>query len=158
MGNYNNKKRKYKEILETGSELVSFYLQNPCIAAYDLLGVDLAPIQRAIFEDFWFKNYVMAICGRGGGKTYLLGVLASLSCMLRPGYRVGLLAPVFRQSVCVMLPNTYDTFWTSGGLQTTAQNFYESVENGVTKTQSLDTQNIILSKWKNVLKHSFKKI
>ena len=98
MGSYNSKKRKYKAVLETGSELIAFYLQNPCIAAYDLLGVDLAPIQRAIFEDFWFKNYVMAICGRGGGKTYLLGVLASLSCMLRPGYRVGLLAPVFRQS------------------------------------------------------------
>lgn len=98
MGSYNSKKRKYKEVIAVGGELVEFYLQNPCIAVYDLLGVDLAPIQRSIFEDFWFKNYVMAICGRGGGKTYLLGVLASLSCMLRPGYRVGLLAPVFRQS------------------------------------------------------------
>ena len=63
------KRRKYKEVLEAGSGLIDFYLQNPCIAAYDLLGVDLAPIQRAIFEDFWFKNYVIAICSRGTGKS-----------------------------------------------------------------------------------------
>ena len=148
MSNYINKKRRYKEVLEAGSGLVNFYLQNPCIAVYDLLGVDLAPIQRVIFEDFWFKNYVMAICGRGGGKTYLLGVLASLSCMLRPGYRVGLLAPVFRQSFAI-ISDTYDTFWTSNGLQTTAQVFYDSIEEGVTGTQSLKSQNTILSKWKN---------
>jgi hypothetical protein len=31
-------------------------------------------------------------------NTFMLGVLATLSCMLKPGYRVGLIAPVFRQS------------------------------------------------------------
>ena len=92
------KKRKYREVLEAGSGLIDFYLQNPCIAAYDLLGVDLAPIQRAIFEDFWFRNYVIAICSRGMGKTFLLGLLATLSSMLKVGYRVGLISPVFRQS------------------------------------------------------------
>ena len=66
---YQGKKRKYKEVLEAGSGLIDFYLQNPCIAAYDLMGVDLAPIQRIVFEDFWFKNYVMAIAGRGFGKS-----------------------------------------------------------------------------------------
>ena len=143
---HKNKKRKYREVLEAGSGLIDFYLQNPCIAAYDLLGVDLAPIQRVVFEDFWFKNYVMAICGRGGGKSFMLGVLAALNCMLRPGYRVGLLAPVFRQSI---ISGSYDTFWTSDGLQTTTQKFYDSIEKGVTKTQSLESQNTILSKWKN---------
>jgi hypothetical protein len=145
---YRNKKRKYKEILEAGTGLVDFYLQNPCIAAYDLLGVDLAPIQRVIFEDFWFKNYVMAICARGFGKSFLLGLLATLSSMLKSGYRTGLIAPVFRQSFSI-ISDTYDTFWTSDGLQTTAQDFYDSIEEGVTKTQSLESQNTILSKWKN---------
>jgi hypothetical protein len=46
----------------------------------------------------WFKNYVIAVAGRGFGKTFLLGLLSALNCMLRPGYRVGLIAPVFRQS------------------------------------------------------------
>ncbi len=52
-----------------GKELIGFYRQHPCIAAYELLGVDLAPIQRMVFRDMWFKNYVIAVCGRGFGKS-----------------------------------------------------------------------------------------
>jgi len=88
----------YSVVMEQGKRLIEFYRQNPCIAAYDLLGVDLAPIQRLVFKDMWFKNYVIAVCGRGAGKTYLLGLLATLSGLLYPGYRVGLIGPVFRQS------------------------------------------------------------
>ena len=94
----NKRNRHYEDVLDQGKALIDFYMRNPCIAAYDLLGVDLAPIQRLVFEDMWFKNYVITVAGRGFGKTYLLGLLAALSCMLKPGYRVGLIAPVFRQS------------------------------------------------------------
>jgi hypothetical protein len=94
----NKKNRHYEDVLEQGKDLINFYLNNPCIAAYDLLGVDFAPIQRLVFNDMWFKDYVIAVAGRGFGKTFLQGVLATLSCMLKPGYRVGLIAPVFRQS------------------------------------------------------------
>ena len=93
-----NENRNLELVYDQGVELVKFYRENPCIAAYELLGVDLAPIQRLVFEDMWFKNYVITVASRGFGKTYLLGVLATLSCMLYPGYRVGLIAPVFRQS------------------------------------------------------------
>ena len=93
-----NENRNLELVYDQGVELVKFYRENPCIAAYELLGVDLAPIQRLVFEDMWFKNYVITVASRGFGKTYLLGVLAVLSCMLYPGYRVGLIAPVFRQS------------------------------------------------------------
>lgn len=85
-------------VMGQGPSLVEFYRENPCIAAYDLLGVDLAPIQRVVFEDMWFKAYTMAVCGRGFGKTFLSGCLAALLAILYPGYRVGLIAPSFRQS------------------------------------------------------------
>lgn len=85
-------------IMDQGVDLIDFYRRNPCIAAYDLLRVDFAPIQRIIFEDMWFRNYSITIMGRGGGKTFMLGTLAALSCLLYPGYRVGLIGPVFRQS------------------------------------------------------------
>jgi hypothetical protein len=94
----NRKNKHYEDVLEKGRDMIAFYHANPCVAAYDLLGVDLAPVQRLVFEDMWFKNYVIAVAGRGFGKTFNLGVLASLGCMLKPGYRVGLIAPVFRQS------------------------------------------------------------
>lgn len=90
--------RGYGDIIDNGKMLVEFYRQNPCIAAYDLLRVDFAPIQRLVFEDMWFKNNTISVMGRGSGKTFMLGVLACLSCMLYPGYRVGLIGPVFRQS------------------------------------------------------------
>jgi len=91
-------KRNLDVVQSCGKELIEFYINHPCIAAYDLLNVDLAPIQRIVFQDMWFKNYVITVAGRGVGKTFLLGLLSTLSCMLYPGYRVGLIAPVFRQS------------------------------------------------------------
>jgi len=87
-----------KLIYRQGTELINFYRQNPCIAAWDLCRADLAPIQRVVFEAMWFKDYVIGVMGRGCGKTYMQGLLAVLSCLLYPGYRVGLIAPTFRQS------------------------------------------------------------
>lgn len=88
----------YEDILEQGKELIKFYSISPCMAAYDLLGVDLAPIQRLVFYDMWVKDYVIVVAGRGFGKSYLLGLLSTLSALLYPGYRVGLMSPSFRQS------------------------------------------------------------
>ena len=143
----NSKKKKgYNDLITNGKDMVNFYRNHPCIAAYDLLGVDLAPVQRVVFRDMWFKNYVIVVASRGLGKTFLLGLLAALSAMLSPGYRVGLLAPVFRQSVTVC---NNSTFWSSDGLVTNTEEFYDSVVSGLTQTQSLVIQNTILSKWKN---------
>lgn len=91
-------RRNLDVVYAHGKELIDFYIKNPCVASYDLLNVDLASIQRIVFEDMWFKNYSITVAGRGVGKTFLLGLLSALSCMLYPGYRVGLIAPVFRQS------------------------------------------------------------
>jgi hypothetical protein len=85
-------------VLQQGTDLIQFYRVNPCIAAYELLGVDLAPVQRIIFEAMWFKAYTVAVAGRGFGKTFLSGTLAALLGLLYPGYRVGLIAPSFRQA------------------------------------------------------------
>ena len=85
-------------VFEQGVELIQFYRDNPTIAAFDLCRSDLAPIQRLVFNDMWIKNYVIAVMGRGCGKTYMQGLLAVLYCLLYPGYRVGLIAPTFRQS------------------------------------------------------------
>ena len=85
-------------VMGQGMELVEFYRNNPCIAAFQLLGVDLAPIQRVVFEDMWFKDHTIVVAARGLGKTFLNGLIATLSCLLYPGYRVGLICPSFRQS------------------------------------------------------------
>jgi hypothetical protein len=88
----------YADVLDKSGPLVEFYRQNPCIAAYDLLNVDLAPIQRIIFEAMWFKPYTLVVASRGLGKSFLSGLLSVLLVLLKPGYRVGLVGPAFRQA------------------------------------------------------------
>jgi hypothetical protein len=68
------------------------------LAAQDLLGVELAPVQQVVLEDMWFKNYVITVATRGFGKTFVLGTLSALSALLYPGYRVGLVSSSFRQA------------------------------------------------------------
>ena len=85
-------------ILDQGAEMIECYRNDPVIAAHELLRVDLAPIQRIILRDMWFKNFTISVVARGGGKTFLLGVNAALHCLLYPGYRVGLISSSFRQS------------------------------------------------------------
>jgi hypothetical protein len=85
-------------IMEQGSSMISYYRSDPVMAAYDLLKVDLAPIQRIVLRDMWFKSFSITVAGRGAGKTFMLGVNAVLHALLYPGYRVGLIAPSFRQS------------------------------------------------------------
>lgn len=80
-------------------------------------------------------------------NTFILGTLAALSCLLYPGYRVGLIGPAFRQSI--VISSAYDTFWTSDGLITSTKKLFNNVEEGITKVQSQYYQNTILSKWKN---------
>jgi len=63
----NNKNMKI--IMDQGTELIEYYRQNPCVAAFDLCRADLAPIQRIVFQDMWFKNYVIGVMGRGCGKS-----------------------------------------------------------------------------------------
>lgn len=142
------KRHNLDELTTNGKALIGFYRQHPCVAVYDLFGVDLAPIQRLVFRDMWFKNYVIAIASRGLGKTYLLGLLATLSALLYPGNRIGLIGPVFRQSLALTNCN-HSTFWTSAGLKTGVENFYNSVIPRRTKIQSNNNKNKVISKWKD---------
>lgn len=142
------KRYNLDELTTNGKALIGFYRQHPCVAVYDLFGVDLAPIQRLVFRDMWFKNYVIAIASRGLGKTYLLGLLATLSALLYPGNRIGLIGPVFRQSLALTNCN-HSTFWTSAGLKTGVENFYNSVIPRRTKVQSNHNKNKVISKWRD---------
>lgn len=90
--------KPYEIIKAQANSLVSFYRQHPVTAAYDLLGVTLDEIQRIIFRDMWFKNYVIVVACRGLGKSFLQALLATLTTMLYPGRRVGLIGSSYRQS------------------------------------------------------------
>jgi len=56
------------EFLQKSHTLIQFYRKYPEIAAEDLLGIDLSPIQNVVLRAMWDKNYVMSIMCRGAGK------------------------------------------------------------------------------------------
>jgi hypothetical protein len=83
--------------------MLKFYREHPVIAAYDLLNVDLAPVQRVVFRDLWFKQFAILIMSRGAGKTFLLSLTSALRALLYPGTRIGYLSGTFRQAKNIFL-------------------------------------------------------
>lgn len=84
--------------------LVVFWNQDPVQAALDLLGdedFDLPPVQRAILRSRWTHRKQIDIMSRGTGKTFSDAVFAILYALLRPGERVGIVGPSYRQAKLV---------------------------------------------------------
>ncbi|MCL2640556.1 MAG: hypothetical protein FWD53_06910 [Phycisphaerales bacterium] len=79
-------------------QLIAFWRSNPVQASKDIFNVDLDTHQRMALNQMWFNNSQTNIMSRGTGKTFMNGLGASLEGILKPGYRVGLLAPSYRQS------------------------------------------------------------
>lgn len=84
--------------LNDSERLVQLYRKDPVLACRDLLGIELTWYQRQILRGMWVKKYVMLLMTRGLSKTYLLAIFALLKCMLYPGIKLGIVAPVFRQA------------------------------------------------------------
>jgi len=71
--------REYtKAVKAMAFKLLKFYRENPIISAYELLGVELAPIQAYILNDMWFKNYCILTAGRGCGKALSLDAVVRI--------------------------------------------------------------------------------
>ena len=79
-------------------QMIAFWRSNPVQAAKDIFDTDLDTHQRMTLNQMWFNDSQTNIMSRGTGKTFLNGLGASLEAILKPGYRVGLIAPSFRQS------------------------------------------------------------
>ncbi len=54
--------------LSQGTAMIEYFRDHPVIAAKELLGVELAPVQRLVFRSMWFKDYNIIVASRGFGK------------------------------------------------------------------------------------------
>lgn len=79
-------------------KMIAFWRMNPVQAAKDIFDVDLDTHQRIVLNQVWNNENQTNILSRGCGKTFVCGLGASLEGILKPNYRVGLIAPSFRQS------------------------------------------------------------
>jgi len=82
-------------------KLIAFYRQNPVIAAEELLNIKLVWYQRMCLNSMWFKQFTLLLLSRRTGKSWLLAVFSILYCMLYPGTKIGIMGPVYRQTIYV---------------------------------------------------------
>lgn len=78
------------------------YRDNPILALKVLFGVELLPIQQAVFCNMWYDKYTLSMICRGGGKTFLLALNAALKILLYKNWSVCLDAPSFRQRKMIL--------------------------------------------------------
>jgi hypothetical protein len=137
---------KFDNLVEAGHKLVEFYRQHPCSAAHDLLGVKLAPIQRVVLRDIWFKNYTFLIATRGYGKCVHT---KSISFIKNKGL-------VYLDEVFPTIPNYLsngdsecvewdDSIYTTNGFRNTKNLFFEKGVNG----KKIVTNNRFVNKGSN---------
>jgi hypothetical protein len=67
-------------------------------AAKHLLNMDLFPYQLSILDMLWNKKLPMLLAARGGAKTMMLAVYATLRALLDPGVKIVVAGAGLRQS------------------------------------------------------------
>lgn len=97
---------RYGKFTDPYHEFADICLDNLTWAAHHLLmwqgkPLKLAPFQSVILETLWNKTFPILLASRGAGKTFMLGVYASLRAMLTPGSKIVIVAASFRQSKLV---------------------------------------------------------
>jgi hypothetical protein len=89
------RKKAYKVI-----ELSRYY---PVIGAEKLLKIDLPFHQQDMLNRMWKHKFPIFLCSRRTGKTFVMSIGAVLKVTLYPETKIGIVAPVFRQSKTVFL-------------------------------------------------------
>lgn len=71
----------------------------PAWGAKKIFNLTLPIHQEKILRDIWFNSYVIDLCSRRTGKTFIAGGVAPvMQCALFPRTTVGIVAPTFREA------------------------------------------------------------
>lgn len=129
-------------IMDRGASMIEYYRTDPVMAAYDLLKVDLAPIQRVILRDMWFKSFDITVMGRGGGKSQDINSLSLISgkglCYLYEEFEP---IPGFLRSGESLEISSDKTIYTSEGFKPIKRVSLEKNINGLKLTTQLGLEN-----------------
>ncbi|MEY8365748.1 terminase family protein [Anaerovoracaceae bacterium 41-7] len=80
------------------AETTAFYRRNPCIAAEDLIGVQLIDSQAWMLESSWNTPNVVWACSRNFGKSFLIAIMAILKAILYENQNIYIISSVGSQS------------------------------------------------------------
>ncbi len=67
---------------ELDAKTLSYYRRNPCIAARELLGIELTDAQKYILQSTWNAVHAAWACSRNFGKSFIGAVLMILKAVL----------------------------------------------------------------------------
>lgn len=87
-----------RRICELDAQAIAFYRRNPCIAARDLLGIELLDYQKYMLQGAWNASHVCWVLTRNGGKSFLAAVLLLLKAMLYEDQSIYIVSGTGQQS------------------------------------------------------------
>lgn len=87
-----------RKMYELDTESINFYRRNPCIAAEDLLGIQLLDSQKYILEETWNASHSVWVCSRNFGKSFLGAVFMILKAILYPNQAIYIISSVGDQA------------------------------------------------------------
>lgn len=87
-----------RRMCELDAASISWYRQNPCIAAKDLLGIELLDYQKYMLQGAWNASHVCWVLSRNGGKSFLAAVLLLLKAMLYENQSIYIVSGTGQQS------------------------------------------------------------
>lgn len=83
---------------ELDAKTLSYYRRNPCIAARDLLGIELTDAQKYILQQSWNAIHSCWACSRNFGKSFIGAVYMILKAILYPNQSIYIVAAVGDQA------------------------------------------------------------
>jgi hypothetical protein len=92
----NKTRKKILKVIE-----VARYI--PVIGAEKLLKIKLPYHQQDMLDRMWKKKFPIFLCSRRTGKTFVMSIGSVMKAALYPQIKIGIVAPVFRQSKTVFM-------------------------------------------------------
>lgn len=88
-----------------------------------ILNINLHPFQVAILQELWARPFPLFLASRGGGKSFLLAVYATLKCLLIPGTKIIVVGAAFRQAKVIF--EYMETIWRDASVLRNICNSYD---------------------------------
>lgn len=87
-----------RRICELDAASIAYYRRNPCIAARDLLGIELLDSQKYILQHTWNASHAVWCCSRNFGKTFVGAVFLLLKAILYENQAIYIISSVGDQA------------------------------------------------------------
>ena len=87
-----------RHMCELDAATIRFYRNNPCMAAKDLLGINLLDSQKYVLQAAWNSSNIAWVCCRNFGKSFLIAVFCLLKAILYENQNIYIISSVGTQA------------------------------------------------------------